>query len=137
LNPAPDIVTPLGAKATGIRRLGRALGCTIAGWRHAFAHEAAFRLEAFACSVFVPLATLLPVGRLDRLVLVLSMLLVLLAELLNSAIEAAIDRISLERHPLSGRAKDLGSAAVGVALVMCALCWLVIAGPVLFDRLRP
>ena len=70
-------------------------------------------------------------GRLERLVLVLSMLLVLLAELLNSAIEAAIDRISLERHPLSGRAKDLGSAAVGVALVMCAMCWLVIAGPVL------
>lgn len=137
MNPAPDIVEPVPAKALGMHRLGRALGCTIAGWRHAFAHEAAFRLEAVACSVFVPLATLLPVGSVDRLVLVLSMLLVLLAELLNSAIEATIDRISLERHPLSGRAKDLSSAAVGVALVMCALCWLVIAGPVLLDWVWP
>ena len=68
---------------------------------------------------------------LERLLLVLSMMLVLLTEFLNSAIEAAIDRISLERHPLSGQVKDLGSAAVFVALLMSATCWAVIAGPVL------
>ena len=80
--------------------------------------------------MLIPLAVLLPVSALERLLLVLSMLLVVLTEFLNSAIEAAIDRISLERHPLSGQAKDLGSAAVAVALFMSALCWIVIAGPV-------
>jgi diacylglycerol kinase (ATP) len=63
------------------------------------------------------------------------MMLVVLVELLNSAIEAAIDRISLERHPLSGRAKDLGSAAVGIAILMSMLCWLVIIGPLVADWL--
>ena len=124
---------PPDAKATGWRRLSGAAGYTAAGVRHAFRHEAAFRQELFACGVLIPLATLLPVPRLERLVLVLSMLLVVLAELFNSAIEAAIDRISLDRHPLSGQAKDLGSAAVAVALLMSALCWLVIAGPVLLQ----
>ena len=134
--PASEIVHALPPKAGGVRRLARAFRCTVAGWRHAFAHEAAFRQEAVACGFLIPLATLLPVGRLERLTIVLSMLLVLLAELLNSAVEAAIDRISLERHPLSGRAKDLGSAAVGVALLMSATCWLVIAGPVFVAWLR-
>ena len=134
--PSSDAVAaPLRTKATGLRRLGRALACTITGLRHALAHEAAFRQEALACGILIPLATLLPVARLERLTLVLSMLIVLLAELFNSAIEAAIDRISLDHHPLSGRAKDLGSASVGVALLMSATCWLVIAGPVLLERL--
>lgn len=123
---------PLGAaKATGWRRLSGAVSYTLAGLRDAFRHEAAFRQELFACGILVPLATLLPATRLERLVLVLSMLLVVLAELFNSAIEAAIDRISFDRHPLSGRAKDLGSAGVAVALLMSALCWVVLAGPML------
>ena len=126
---------PLHAKATGLRRVWRALACTIAGLRHALAHEAAFRQEALACGILIPLATLLPVARLERMTIVLSMLLVLLAELINTAIEAAIDRISLDHHPLSGRAKDLGSASVGMALLMSATCWLVIAGPVLLEWL--
>ncbi len=121
------------AKATGWRRLSGAVGFTFAGLRHAFRHEAAFRQELFACGLLMPLATLLPATRLERLVLVLSMLLVVMAELFNSAIEAAIDRISFARHPLSGRAKDLGSAAVAVALLMSALCWVVIAGPLLLQ----
>lgn len=134
--PSSNVVAPpLRAKATGLRRLGRALACTLAGLRQALAHEAAFRQEALACGLLIPLATLLPVTRLERLTIVLSMLLVLLAELFNSAIEAAIDRISLDHHPLSGRAKDLGSASVGVALLMSATCWLVIAGPVLLERI--
>jgi diacylglycerol kinase len=92
--------------------------------------EAAIRQELFACAVLIPAAVLLPVPAVERLLIILSMLLVVLTEFLNSAIEAAIDRISLDRHPLSGQAKDLGSAAVAVALLMSALCWIVIAGPV-------
>ncbi len=91
--------------------------------------EAAIRQELFACAVLVPVAAFLPLPVLERLLIVLSMLLVVLTEFLNSAIEAAIDRISMERHPLSGQAKDLGSAAVFVALVMSGLCWVVLAGP--------
>lgn len=122
--------------ALGLRRLSGALGFTLAGLRHAILHEAAFQQELAACAVLIPLAVCLPVSRLERLLLILSMGLVVLVELLNSAIEAAIDRISLERHPLSGRAKDLGSAAVGIALLMSMLCWLVIAGPLVADWLR-
>ena len=92
--------------------------------------ETAIHQELLACIVLIPAAVLLPVPALERLLLVLSMLLVVLIEFLNSAIEAAIDRISLDRHPLSGQAKDLGSAAVAMALLMSAVCWIVIAGPV-------
>jgi diacylglycerol kinase (ATP) len=67
---------------------------------------------------------------MEHLLLVLPMMLVVLVELVNSAIESAVNRISLEHHPLSGRAKDLASAAVGVAVLMWGLCWLVIVGPV-------
>lgn len=120
----------------GFGRLIRAVGYSSAGFRHAFRHEAAIRQELLALVVLVPAALLLPVSRLERLVLVLSMLLVILVELVNSAIEAAIDRISAERHPLSGQAKDLGSAAVAVALLITLLCWLVIAGPVALTWLK-
>ena len=102
----------------------------MAGLRLALEREAAIRQELFACVLLIPAAVLLPVPAVERLLLVLSMLLVLLTEFINSAIEATIDRISLDRHPLSGLAKDLGSAAVAVALLMSALCWIVIAGPV-------
>ena len=91
--------------------------------------EAAIRQELLACAVLIPVAVLLPVPALERLLLVLSMLLVVLTEFLNSAIEAAIDRISLEHHLLSRQAKDLGSAAVAGALLMSALCWAVIGSP--------
>lgn len=114
----------------GLRRLANALGYSWAGLRHALRHETAIRQELIALAVLVPATVLLPVATLERLLLVLSMMLVLLTEFLNSAIEAAIDRISLERHPLSGQAKDLGSAAVCIALLMSATCWAVIAGPV-------
>ena len=114
----------------GLRRIVNAFGYSCAGLRHAMRNETAIRQELIALVVLVPAAVLLPVSALERLLLVLSMMLVLLTEFLNSALEAAIDRISLERHPLSGQAKDLGSAAVGVALLMSAACWAVIAGPV-------
>jgi diacylglycerol kinase (ATP) len=70
------------------------------------------------------------VPTLDRLLIVLSMLLVIVVELPNSAIEATVDRISSERHPLAGQAKDMGSAAVFLTVVMSVVCWIVIAGPV-------
>ena len=115
---------------TGFRRLVNACGYSMAGLRHAMAREAAIRQELAACVVLIPAAVLLPVPAIERLLIILSMLHVVLTEFINSAIEAAIDRISLDRHPLSGQAKDLGSAAVAVALLMSALCWIVIAGPV-------
>ena len=122
--------------ATGLRRLVNAGRNSIAGLRHALANEAAMRQEMLGCIVLTPIALLLPVPAIERLLLVLSMLLVLLTEFINSAIETTIDRISLERHPLSGQAKDLGSAAVAVALLMTGLSWIVIAGPVLLRWLQ-
>ena len=117
-------------RSQGLARLAPAWRNSIAGFRHAVRSEAAFRQELAGAVVFVPLALLLPVARIERLVLVLSILLVLVVELLNSAIEATVDRISIERHPLAGQAKDMGSAAVLLALAMTALAWAVIAGPV-------
>lgn len=119
--------------AVGLRRLVNALGYSYAGLRHAMQHETAIRQELIALVILVPISTQLPVSNLEHLILVFSMLLVLLVEFVNSAIEAAIDRISLERHPLSGQAKDMGSAAVAIALLMSALCWLVVAGPIVAD----
>ena len=119
----------------GPARLAGALRYSLAGFRHATRHEAAFQQEVLVFLLLLPAAVLLPVPTLDRLILVLSMLLVIVVELLNSAIEATVDRIGTERHPLSGLAKDLGSAAVAVALVMSIACWIVIAGPTLVDLL--
>jgi diacylglycerol kinase (ATP) len=117
----------------GPGRLAGALRYSLAGFRHAASGEAAFQQELLVTLVMLAPALLLPVSTLEKLVLVLSMLFVLAVELLNSAVEAAIDRISSERHPLSARAKDLGSAAVFVAVLMSLLCWAVIAGPVVAE----
>ena len=114
----------------GPARLAGALRYSIAGFRHATRHEAAFQQEVLLFLLLLPAAVLLPVPTLDRLLIVLSMLLVIVVELLNSAIEATVDRISSERHPLAGQAKDMGSAAVFLTVVMSVVCWIVIAGPV-------
>ncbi len=106
------------------------------GFRYALANEAAFRQELVMVAILVPVSVWLPVGHTERLLLVLSMLLVLVVELLNTAVEATIDRISLERHPLAGLAKDLGSAAVVVSIAMSVLCWVVIAGPIAVQWMR-
>ena len=84
----------------------------------------------------VPLSVLLPVSDLEHLILVLSMMTVVFAEFLNSAIEATVNRISLDRHPLSKQAKDLASAAVFIAVLMSCLSWVVIAGPVVLRFFR-
>ena len=120
----------------GVRRLLKAFGYSYAGLCHAVAHDSAIRQALTALAVLVPVSALLPVSAVEHLILVLSMMLVVLVEFVNSAIESVVDRISLERHPLSGQAKDLGSVAVGIAVLMSGLCWLVIAGPVVVHFFR-
>jgi diacylglycerol kinase (ATP) len=112
----------------GLARIGKALGYSVAGLASAWRSEAAFRQEALAAMVLIPLACFLPVPLLQRALLVASVLLVMVVELLNSSIESAIDRISLERHELSKRAKDTGSAAVLLALLMALVVWAAIVG---------
>ncbi len=123
------------SSVSGLARLAPAWRQSMAGLRHATRGEAAFRQELIGALVLVPVALLLPVTAIERLILVLSILHVLAIELLNSAIEATVDRISIERHPLAAQAKDMGSAAVLVSLAMAALCWAVIAGPLVVPRL--
>jgi len=120
----------------GILRLFKAMGYSLAGLRHAMLHEAAIRDELIAMAILVPISIFLPVPNTERLVLVLSMMLVVLIELVNSALEAAVDLISLERHPLAKTAKDLASASVLVAVLISVLCWAVIAGPVVIRWFR-
>jgi diacylglycerol kinase (ATP) len=100
----------------------------VAAWRH----ESSFRLEVYLIVVLAPLALWLGQGGLERALLLGSMLLVLAAELLNSAIEAVIERYGPEFHELAGRAKDMGSAAVFVLMVNVVLCWGLVLGPRLF-----
>lgn len=108
---------------TGLQRIWNALHYSLAGLRAAYACEDAFRQEVHLTAVLVPLAFFLPVAGVERGVMVGSILLVLVVELLNSAVEAAVDRVSLEHHRLAKRAKDIGSAAVLIALVNVALVW--------------
>ncbi len=108
---------------TGLRRVWNALHYSIAGLRAAYQHEDAFRQEALLAVLLIPVSFFLPVTGVGRALMIGSVLLVLIVELLNSAIEAAVDRISLERHHLSKRAKDIGSAAVLLALMNVALVW--------------
>jgi diacylglycerol kinase (ATP) len=92
--------------------------------------DRAVRRTVIGLFLLLPVVIWLPVQRIEHLLLVLSMMLVVFAEILNSAIELAVDRISLESHPLSRAAKDTAAAAVVAAVLMSGLCWLVIAGPV-------
>lgn len=115
--------------ATGIKRLVNAFGYSMLGFRACFKHEEAFRQEVYASIVLIPLALYLGNTGVERALLLGSWLVVPLVELLNSAIENAIDRIGTEQHQLSGRAKDIGSAAVFVALLLCASVWLLVLLP--------
>ena len=108
---------------TGLRRVWNALNYSLAGLREAYAHEDAFRQEALLAVILVPLSFWLPVSWSGRALMIASVLLVLIVELINSAIEAVVDRVSLDRHHLSRRAKDVGSAAVFLALVNVAAVW--------------
>jgi diacylglycerol kinase (ATP) len=126
----PDSLESPHKGQSGIRRLINAFFYSLSGLTMAFRHESAFRQEIALAVVLIPIACLLPVGAVDRVLLIASVLLVLIVELLNSSVEAAIDRISFDTHRLSKRAKDLGSAAVLVALALLLVTWLLLAGPV-------
>jgi diacylglycerol kinase (ATP) len=114
---------------TGLRRLINACGYSISGLRAAYRLEDAFRQEIALAAVLIPAALLLPVAGTGRALLLASVFLVLIVELLNSAIEAAVDRISLDDHELAKVAKDIGSAAVMLSLVSMTAVWIcVLAG---------
>ena len=108
---------------TGWCRIWNALGYSMAGLRAAYACEDAFRQEVLMALFLIPLAFVLPVGWLGRALMIGSVLCVLIVELLNSAVEAVVDRISLENHHLAKRAKDIGSAAVLIALLNVVVIW--------------
>jgi diacylglycerol kinase (ATP) len=108
---------------TGIRRVVDATGYSLQGLKAAWIHEAAFRQELVLTLVLSICTLLLPVTNLERIMMISSLLLVVIVELINSAIEAVVDRVSDDWHELSGRAKDIGSAAVFVALFLALFVW--------------
>lgn len=113
----------------GLLRAWRALGYSLKGLRSCFGHESAFRQEVAIALVVLPLGLWLGEGGVEKALLVGSWLLVLIVELLNSAIEATVDRFGPERNELAGRAKDIGSAAVFIAILQALLVWgLVLSG---------
>lgn len=127
-----DAIGP--ARSTGFRRLRKAFAYSIDGLAVAFQSQEAFRLEVILAILLVPVALVSDVSPAGRAVMIMSVLGVLGVELVNSAIEATVDRISLEPHTLSKLAKDLGSAAVLVSLLNLLLVWLVLLLPWFFRR---
>ena len=113
--------------ATGLTRILNATGYSLKGLQAALRHESAFRQELALCLVLLPAAFWLGQGAVERGLLIGSLLLVLIVELLNSAVEAVVDRFGDERHELSGRAKDMGSAAVFVSLLNVLVIWGLVA----------
>ena len=110
----------------GIKRVILALGYSWKGLKAVWQDEEAFRQELILCAVLLPIGLWIGQTGLERALLVFSVLLVPLVELLNSAIEAVVDRFGGEQHPLSGRAKDIGSAAVLISILIAALVWLLV-----------
>jgi diacylglycerol kinase (ATP) len=108
---------------TGLRRVWNAMFYSIDGFKAAYRHEDAFRQECLLAIILIPLACFMPTSGPGKALMIASVLLVLIVELLNSAVEAAVDRISLENHQLAKRAKDIGSAAVFVSLANVAVVW--------------
>ena len=115
----------------GLTRIIRAFGYSFQGFRACYRHEAAFRQEALVAAALLPLGLWLGDSGVERSLLVGSWLLVMIVELLNSAIEATVDRFGPEHHKLSGRAKDIGSASVFLAISLAVLVW----GLILIPRL--
>ena len=118
---------PSPPKSTsGLARIRNALQYSLDGLKAAYRHEAAFRQEVWLAAVLIPLALWLPTSPLGKALMIASVLLVLMVELLNSAVEAVVDRVSLEKYELAKRAKDAGSAAVLVALVNVVVVWALV-----------
>jgi diacylglycerol kinase (ATP) len=117
----------------GLTRAWHAAKNSWCGIVYAFQEESAFRQELFLLIVLSPIALFLPVNPLEKCALIASLIMVLVVELLNSSVEAAIDRISFEHHDLSKRAKDFGSAAVMLALLISVLLWVTICIPLVIN----
>ena len=114
---------------SGNKGLTRIIKATVYSWqglRAAYRHEAAFRQEIWLCIVMIPLGLYLGDNAVEKALLVAGVLLLPLVEILNSAIEAVVDRFGDEQHELSGRAKDMGSAAVALAIFLMAVVWLLV-----------
>ncbi|KMV68589.1 diacylglycerol kinase [Erwinia aphidicola] len=114
---------------TGLTRIIKAAGYSWKGLRAAWQHEAAFRQEAIAAIVAIVVALWLDVDAITRVLLVGSVVLVIIVEVLNSAVEAVVDRIGSEIHPLAGRAKDMGSAAVLLTILLAVFVWIMLLVP--------
>ena len=122
MNTPHEPTSPFKGK-TGLRRLINAAGYTLEGLKAAYRHEDAFRQETHLALLLIPAAFFMPASALGKALMIGSVLLVLIVELLNSAIEASVDHTSLEHHPLAKRAKDIGSAAVAIALANVLIVW--------------
>lgn len=112
--------------AKGLKRLKNAAIFSYAGFKATWKHEEAFRQEVLLLLLAAPLALWLTQNNIERILLIASIVIVLIVELLNSAIETVVDRIGLEHHELSGRAKDIGAAAVMLSLALAAMTWALI-----------
>jgi len=112
--------------AAGIKRIINAVGYSWLGFKATYKHEAAFRQELGLVLLLTPVALYYGADYTDKAILIASLVLILLVEILNSAIEAVVDRLGDEIHPLSGRAKDMGSAAVFLAFVIAGLIWFAV-----------
>jgi diacylglycerol kinase (ATP) len=113
-------------KPTGFTRLLRAFGYSFQGFRHTWREEAAFRQEVALSLLVIPAGVYLGQSGVERALLVAPMLLILVVEILNSAVEAVVDRSGTERHPLAGMAKDMGSAAVMLSFALLGTVWLLV-----------
>jgi diacylglycerol kinase (ATP) len=111
---------------TGLRRIWNALFYSFDGLKAAYRHEDAFRQEVWLAAVLIPLALFLPASGTGKSMMIASVVVVLIVELLNSAVEATVDRVSLEHHRLAKRAKDIGSAAVLFSLINVVVVWLLV-----------
>lgn len=108
---------------TGIMRIFKAFNCSMLGFKAAFKHESAFRQELLLCIILLPISFVISTSLAVWVALICSLLFLLFAEVINSALEALADRISTDHHELLGRAKDLGSSAVFIAMVVVSLVW--------------
>jgi len=116
----------------GLKRLVLATGYSWQGFKAGWKNEEAFRQEVVLAAVLIPLALFLDAGQIQTILMITSVLLVLLVEIINSAIEAVVDLVTEEKHELAGRAKDMGSTAVMIALIIVAVVW----GVILFGLIK-
>jgi diacylglycerol kinase (ATP) len=128
MNNPEHVISEFKSKS-GLKRIFSAFGYSMAGFKSAWRSEHAFRQELFVVVIATIAALLFPIPAWQKLLLIAVFVLVLIVELINSAIEAVVDRVSLERNPLSKNAKDFGSAAVLLTLMLAVATWLVILWP--------